>query len=62
MDIIYFLSSIYKRSLLFISWNRAEKQAKVLKKVCKELGVEIRNLEIFWMNNKSIIEFGFRMI
>ena len=33
----------------FYILNRAEKQAKVLKKVYKELGVEIRNLEIFCM-------------
>ena len=43
-----------------LSWNNAEKQAKVLKKVFEKVSLFITNLEIFWMTNKTIIEFGFR--
>ena len=37
MVVIYFLSSICKKKHLFISWNRAEKKAKVEKKVFEEV-------------------------
>ena len=43
-----------------LSWNNAEKQANVLKKVFEKVSLFITNLEIFWMTNKTIIEFGFR--
>ena len=43
-----------------LSWNNAEKYAKVLKKVFEKVSLFITNLEIFWMTNKTIIEFGFR--
>ena len=42
-----------------LSWNNAEKQANVLKKVFEKVSLFITNLEIFWMTNKTIIEFGF---
>ena len=31
------------------------------KKICLRVGKFVKNLEIFWMNNKTIIEFGFLM-
>ena len=43
-----------------ISWNHAEKQAKMLKKSLREGKLVYNKLEIFWMTNKTIIEFGFR--
>ena len=51
MDVMYFLERNRKIQYPFVSWNRAEQGGK-----------HVKNLEIFWMNNKTIIEFGFRMM
>ena len=46
---------------LFISWNRAEKPANVWRSSTRRLEV-VDNLEIFWTNDETIIEFGFRIM
>ena len=39
MDVIYLSRKIRKEIDLFITWNRAEKQSKVLKKVYEEVSL-----------------------
>ena len=60
MDIIYCLSSICKKKksvyILKPSWKISQSFEESLRG-CKL----VKNLEIFWMNNKTIIEFGFRL-
>ena len=43
------------------SWS-AEKQAKVFYKSLEGGKGVLKNLEIYWMKNKTITEFGFGMI
>ena len=53
MDVIYFLG-ICKKKGLFISWNRFVESLRGVKL--------LRTYKIFWTNNKTVIEFGFRMM
>ena len=61
MDVIYCLSSIWKKQksvyILKPSWKINQSFEESLRG-----GKLVKNLEIFWMNNKTIIEFGFRLI
>jgi len=60
LNFIYFVRSICKKSVASVYiLIHAKESAKVLKKVSS---CYHKNLEIFWMNNKTIIEFCFRMI
>ena len=54
MDVINFLRSIYTKIHLFISRNRAEKLAKVLKKSLR--GGKLLKEQTFCMNSKTVIE------
>ena len=63
IDIIYFLSSIYKKNDLFV--NYILKPCREIDQSFEEIlqGVRLlKNLEIFWINNETIMEFGFRMM
>ena len=63
LDIIYFLSSIYKKNHLFINY---------ILRPCREIsqsfedilqGVRLlKNLEILWINSETVTEFVFRMM
>ena len=65
MDVIYFLRSIKKK-------KTRKKTSVYILKPYREIGQSleeslrggklVKDLEIFWMNNKIIIEFGFRMM
>ena len=61
MDVIYCLSRICKKQksvyILKPSWKINQSFEESLRG-----GKLVKNLEIFWMNNKTIIEFGFRLM
>ena len=61
MDVIYCLSSICKKKksvyILKPSWKINQSFEESLRG-----GKLVKNLEIFWMNDKTIIEFGFRLM
>ena len=58
---IYLLLEEYLKKKNFCSYHEtADKQANVLKSLGGSKGV--KNMEIFWMNNKTSIEFGRRRI
>ena len=44
----------------FIFWNRAEKYIGQSFEEYLRGGKHVKKMEIYWMNNKTIIEFGFR--
>ena len=61
MDVIYCLSSICKKKtsvyILKPSWEISQSFEEILRR-----GKVVKNLEIFWMNNETIIELGFRLM
>ena len=57
MEVIYFLDVSARKNIRLHPTNRAEKYATILR--WRKL---VKNGEIFRMNNKTIIEFGFRMM
>ena len=62
MDVIYFLRSICRK----------KKRSIYILSPCREIGLSfekslrggkpVKNFEIFWMSNKTIIEHGFRVM
>ena len=51
VNVTYILRRIWMERHLFIFWTCAEKQADALKKVCKDIWRDVKNLiEIFWIN------------
>ena len=58
-DVVYSLRSICKTKDLFISWNRIVPRNKPTESFEKGLrgGKHAKNLETFWMNIQTIIEF-----
>ena len=59
IDVINILRSIYKVKLLLVT--RCQDIGQNFSEESPREGKLVKNLEIFWMNNKTIIEFGFRM-
>ena len=58
MDVIYFFRSICKKKLVFISWNCAEKLAKVLKKVYEEVSL-LRTWKYLELITKHLLNSAF---
>ena len=62
MDVIYCLSSICKKKktsvyILKPSWEISQSFEESLRR-----GKVVKNLDVFWMNNETIIELGFRLM
>jgi len=60
IDVINILRSIYKGKLLLV--KQCQDIGQNFSEESLREGKLVKNLEIFSMNNKTIIEFGFRMI
>ena len=62
MDVVYFLRSIGKKlkTSAYIRWNRARKWAEDLKKKKNSRGGNF--VKNFWVNNETILDFGFRIM
>ena len=59
-DVIYILR-VFARKKLFISLKPCRKTGKCFEERLRG-GKLFKNWEIFWMNNRTIIELGFRMV
>ena len=61
MDVIYFLRIICKKKKLCLYPETVPQLGQSLEESLAGGGL-VKNLKIFWMNDKTIIEFGFRMM
>ena len=61
MDVIYFLRIICKKKKLCLYPETVPKLGQSLEESLAGGGL-VKNLKIVWMNDKTIIEFGFRMM
>ena len=61
MDVIYFLRILCKKKKLCLYPETVPKLGQSLEESLAGAGL-VKNLKIFWMNDKTIIEFGFRMM
>ena len=61
MDVIYFLRIISRKKNLCLYPETVPKKGQSLEESLAG-GKLVKNLKIFWTNDKTIIEFGFRMM
>ena len=61
MDVVYFLRIICKKKNPCLNLETVPKKGQSLEESLSG-GKLVKNLKIFWMIDKTIIEFGFRLM